>query len=233
MSTDDTAASEHGAEAETTQVPAPPGDEPGLAWSADDETDEVPANRHGRLIWVGLSVLVVAIAAALVLLVSTLLGRHTTDNTRPQPVPSPPVITTAAAAPTPQSVAPPPTMTAPPPVTITPPTPSPIYSDKDRKFIGLLRGNESLGDPGTNTPAVLATAQYVCDEMQSGGNPTELHSRLHAVWPSIAENDVTWFMYVSVNTYCPQVAAGAYRCVMHSCRFWLSADTGDTNDYLY
>jgi hypothetical protein len=46
--------------------------------------------------------------------------------------------------------------------------------------------------------------------MQSGGNPTELHSRLHAVWPSIAENDVTWFMYVSVNTYCPQVAAGAY-----------------------
>jgi hypothetical protein len=34
---------------------------------------------------------------------------------------------------------------------------------------------------------VLATAQYVCDEMQSGGNPTELHSRLDAVWPSIAE----------------------------------------------
>jgi hypothetical protein len=46
--------------------------------------------------------------------------------------------------------------------------------------------------------------------MQSGGNPTELHSRLHAVWPSIAENDVTWFMYVSVNTYCQQVGAGAY-----------------------
>jgi hypothetical protein len=135
MSTDDTRASEHGADAETTQVP-------------------------------------------------------------------PPASSTVAAA------AAPPTVTAPPPVTVTPPTPTPIYSAKDQKFIGLLRQNESLGDPGTNTPAVLATAQYVCDEMQSGGSPTELHSRLHAVWSSIAENDVTWFMYVSVNTYCPHVAAG-------------------------
>ena len=194
MSTEDTAASEHGADAETTQVP-PPDDEPGLAWSVDDDTDEMPTNRHCRLVWAGLAVLVAAITAALLLLVSTLFGRHTTNNTRPQPVPSPPVTTAVAAAPPPAPVALPPTVTAPPPVIVTPPTPTPILSAKDHKFIGLLRQNEALGDPGANTPAVLATAQYVCDEMQSGGNPTELHSRLHAVWPSTAENDVTWFLY--------------------------------------
>jgi hypothetical protein len=142
MSTEDTAASEHGADAETTQVPPPPpGDEPELAWAVDDDTDEMPTNRHGRLMWAGLAVLVVAITAALVLLVSTLFGRHTTNNTRPQPVLSPPVTTTVAAAP------PPPTVTAPPPVTVTPPAPTPIYSAKDQKFIGLLRQNEALGDP--------------------------------------------------------------------------------------
>jgi Protein of unknown function (DUF732) len=205
MNADNTAASEHGADAETTQVPPPPGDEPELAWSVDDDTDALATNWHGRLMWSGLSVLVLAVGGALILLLSTLFGRHHSDTTKPQPIPPPPPASSTVAA-TPA----PPTMTAPPPVTVTPPTPTPIYSAKDRKFIGLLRQNEALGDPGTNTPAVLATAQYVCDEMQSGGNPTELHSRLHAVWPSIAENDVTWFMYVSVNTYCPQVGAGAY-----------------------
>lgn len=83
MSTDDTAASEHGADAETTQVPPPPRDEPELAWSVDDDSDDMPGNRHGRLVWAGLGVLVVAITAALVLLVSTLFGRHTTNNARP------------------------------------------------------------------------------------------------------------------------------------------------------
>lgn len=108
MSTDDTAASEHGADAETTEVPPPPDDEPGLAWSVDDDTDEMPTNRHGRLVWAGLAVLVVAITAALLLLVSTLFGRHTTNNARPQPVPSPPVTTAVAAAPPPAPVALPP-----------------------------------------------------------------------------------------------------------------------------
>jgi hypothetical protein len=42
-------------------------------------------------------------------------------------------------------------------------------------------------------------------EMTIGGNPSELHSRLHAVWPSIAENDVTWFLYTSAAVYCPQI----------------------------
>jgi hypothetical protein len=115
MSTDDTAASEHGADAETTQVPPPPRDEPELAWSVDDDTDEMPTNRQSRLVWAGLTVLVVVIAAALLLLVSTLFGRHTTNNPRPQPVPSPPVTTAVSAAPPPAPVALPPTATAPPP----------------------------------------------------------------------------------------------------------------------
>jgi hypothetical protein len=201
MGTDDTAPSEHGADAETAHVPPPPpADAPELAWSADDDTDDAPANRHGRLIWAGLSVLVVAVTAALVLLVSTLFSLHNSDTTKPQPIPSPPkASSTATAAPAP------PTVTAAPPVTVTPPPPTPILSAKDRKFIADLRQNEALGDLGTNTPAVLADAQYVCDEMQSGGDPAELHSRLHAVWPSIAENDVTWFLYTSTAVYCPQI----------------------------
>jgi hypothetical protein len=115
VSTEDTAASEHGADAETTQVPPPPGDEPELAWSVEDDTDEMSTNPHGRLIWVGLAVLVAAITAALVLLLSTLFGRHSTNNAQPQPVLSPSVTTTVAAAPPPSSVALPPTVTAPAP----------------------------------------------------------------------------------------------------------------------
>ncbi|WP_297732026.1 hypothetical protein [Mycobacterium sp.] len=138
MSTEDTAASEHGADAETTAVPPPPGDEPELAWSVDDDTDEMPTNRHGRLMWAGLAVLVVAVTAALVLLVSTLFGRHTTNNARPQPVPSPPVTTTVTAAP------PPPAVTAAPPVTVTAPSPSPVLNAKDREFLAFLHQNEAL-----------------------------------------------------------------------------------------
>jgi hypothetical protein len=116
MSTEDTAASEHGADAETTQVPPPPpGDEPELAWSVDGDTDEMSTNRYGRLMWAGLAVLVAAITAALLLLLSTLFGRHTTNDARPQPVPSPPVNTTVAAAPPPAPVALPPTVTTPAP----------------------------------------------------------------------------------------------------------------------
>jgi hypothetical protein len=52
---------------------------------------------------------------------------------------------------------------------------------------------------------VLADARYVCDEMTTGGSTSELRSRLQAVWPSIAENDVTWFLYTSTPIYCPQI----------------------------
>jgi hypothetical protein len=130
MSTDDTAASEHGADAETTHVPPPSGDEPELAWSVDDDTDEMPSNRHGRVIWAGLAVLVAAITAALVLLVSTLIGRHTTNNARPQPVPSPAVTTTVAAAPPPVSVAPPP-----------PPAPSVASASPYASLVGKWSGH--------------------------------------------------------------------------------------------
>jgi hypothetical protein len=134
---DDTAASEHGADAETTEVPPPPpADEPGFAWSVDDDTDEMSTNRHGRLVWAGLAVLVVAITAALVLLVSTLFGRHAMNNGRPQAVPSPPVTTTVAAAPPPAPVALPPTATTPPPA---PPAPSP-YASLVGKWSGHHRG---------------------------------------------------------------------------------------------
>jgi len=134
MSTDDTAASEHGADAETTQVPPPPGDEPGLAWSVDDDTDEMPTDWRGRLMWAGLAVLVVAIAGALVLLISTLVGRHATNNARPQPVASPPVTTTVAAAPPPAPVALPPTVTAPSVASASP------YASLVGKWLGHHRG---------------------------------------------------------------------------------------------
>lgn len=107
MTTDDTAASEQGADAETTHVQLPPGDEPELAWSVDDSADEMPTNRHGRLIWAALAVLLVAVAGALILLLSTLFGRHTTNNAQTRSVASPPVTTTPAAVP-PALVAPPP-----------------------------------------------------------------------------------------------------------------------------
>lgn len=136
MSTDGTAASEHGADAETTQVPPPPRDEPGLAWSVDDDTDEMSTNRQSRLIWAGLTVLVVAVTAALILLVSTLFGRHITNDARPQPVPSPPVTTPVAAVPPPAPVALPPTATTPPPA---PPAPSP-YASLVGKWSGHHRG---------------------------------------------------------------------------------------------
>jgi hypothetical protein len=131
MSTDDTAASEHGADAETTEVPPPAASEPELAWSVDDDTDEMPTNRHGRLMWAGLAVLVVAVAAALVLLVSTLFGRHPTNNARPQPVASPPVTTTVAAAPPPASVALPP-----------PPAPSVASASRYASLVGKWSGHE-------------------------------------------------------------------------------------------
>jgi hypothetical protein len=137
VSTEDTAASDHGADAETTEVPPPPpGDEPELAWSTDDDTDEMQTNRHGRLVWAGLAVLVVAITAALLLLVSTLFGRHTTNNARPQPVPSPPATTTVAAAPPPAPGALPPTTTAPPP------TPSVASASPYATLVGKWEGHE-------------------------------------------------------------------------------------------
>ncbi len=129
VSTEDTAASEHGADAETTQVPPPPGDEPELAWSVEDDTDEMSTNWHGRLMWVGLAVLVAAITAALVLLLSTFFGRHSTNNAQPQPVLSPSVTTTVAAAP------------PPPPVTAPPPAPSVASASPYASLVGKWSGH--------------------------------------------------------------------------------------------
>jgi hypothetical protein len=130
MSTEDTAASEHGADAETTQVPPPPGDEPELAWSVDDDTDEMSTNWHGRLMWVGLAVLVAAITAALVLLVSTLFGRHATNSAQPQPVLSPHVTPTVAGPP------------LPPTVTAHPPAPSVASASPYASLVGKWSGHE-------------------------------------------------------------------------------------------
>ena len=119
-------------------MPPPPGDEPELAWPVDDDTDEMSTNRHGRLMWAGLAVLVAAITAALVLLLSTLFGRHATNNAQPQPVASPPVTTTVAASPPPAPVALPPTVTAPPPAPSAA-SASP-YASLEGKWLGHHRG---------------------------------------------------------------------------------------------
>lgn len=124
--TEDTAASpERGPDPETTQVPPPPRDEPELAWSVEDDIDKMPSNRHGRVIWAGLALLVAAITAALVLLVSTLFGSHHSDRSKPQPIPPKPASSTVAAAPAPQTVtvtAPLTAVAAPPPSTEIPTT---------------------------------------------------------------------------------------------------------------
>jgi hypothetical protein len=124
MSTDDTAASERGADAETTQVPPPPADEPELAWSVDDDTDEMLTNRHGRLIWAGLSVLVVGVTAALILLATTLFAHHRV-NAGSQPVPS----------------APPSTSAPPPPVAAPRPAPSVASASPYTSLVGKWSGH--------------------------------------------------------------------------------------------
>jgi hypothetical protein len=111
MSSDDTEASELGANAETAIVPPAAVNEPNLAWSSgDDDTDESRTNGHGRLMWAGLSVLVVGLAAALIFLVSTLFAHHHPSTAKPQPMPSsqvpPSTVTAAAAAPTVASASP-------------------------------------------------------------------------------------------------------------------------------
>jgi hypothetical protein len=159
MSTDDTAASEHGADAETTEVPPPAADEPGLAWSVDDDTDEMSTKWHGPLMWAGLAVLVAAIASALVLLVSTLFGRRTTNNARPQPVPSPPMTTTVAAAPPPPTV----TVQATPPPTV---TLTPGLSVYDQNFLSLMSqegwGCTDNSDAETCKKEMVSFAHQVC-----------------------------------------------------------------------
>ncbi|MCA2264239.1 hypothetical protein [Mycobacterium marseillense] len=158
MSTDDTAASEYGADAETTEGPPPAADEPELAWSVDDEPDEAQPNRHGRLMWAGLSVLVLAVGGALVLLASFLFGWHTTNNARPQPVPSPPVTTTVAAAP------PRPTVAAPPPPPAATSTPGPsVY---DQNFLNLMAqegwGCTDNSDAETCKKEMVSFAHVAC-----------------------------------------------------------------------
>jgi hypothetical protein len=159
VSTDDTAASEHGADAETAHVPPPPSNEPGLAWSVDDDTSEMPTNWHGRIVWAGLAALVVAITAALLLLVSTLLGRHGTNNARPQPVPSPPVTTTVAAAPPPPTV----TVQATPPPTV---TSTPGLSAYDQNFLNLMAqegwGCTDNSDAETCKKEMVSFAHVAC-----------------------------------------------------------------------
>jgi hypothetical protein len=156
---EDTTASEHGADAETTAVP-PPVDAPELAWSVDDDTDEMSTNRHGRLMWAGLAVLVVAITAALVLLLSTLFGRNQANNAHLQPISSstsPP--TSVAAAP-----APPPTVTPPPP-----PTPAPMFSAEfDQQLLTTLKGKFYTI---LNPEVAIQNAHRFCELIQQQGVP--------------------------------------------------------------
>jgi len=85
-------------------VPPPAADEPDLAWSTDDDSCEASPDRHGRLIWAALAVLVVAVTAALVLLVSTFFAHRNANTAKPQPIPPwPPLTSSSAAALTPAS----------------------------------------------------------------------------------------------------------------------------------
>jgi Protein of unknown function (DUF732) len=165
MSTEDTAASEHGADADTTQVQPPPADAPELAWSIDDDTEDMRPNRHGRLMWAGLSVLVVAVTAALVLLVSTLFVRHSSNTARPQPIQSSPATTTVAAAPAP----PPATVTVPPPVTVSAPPPTPGASASAASYLAALQvlGIHWWEGDGGSEKAV-ATGLQICSDLRAG-----------------------------------------------------------------
>lgn len=196
MSTDDTAASEHGADAETTRVPPPPpDDEPGLAWSVDD--DEMSTNRHGRLVWAGLAVLVVAVTAALVLLVSTLFGRHTTNNPRPQPVPSPPVTTAVAAAPAPTATV---TVSVAPVPTTSPPE---TEQDKDSRFLALM-ATQHLSPTSFNR--IAEAARNLCVEIATG-DATKRSTIAYLVGghpPLMTLDQATFYVNTAVNTYCPQ-----------------------------
>jgi hypothetical protein len=136
VGTDDTAASKHGADAETAHVPSPPADEPELAWSVDDITEETSTTEHGRLVWAGLAALVVAVATALAILISALLDRNATNNARPQPVPPPAANSTVAAAPPTASVVPSPTATPPAPV------PSAASVSQFASLLGEWEGHE-------------------------------------------------------------------------------------------
>lgn len=201
MSTEDTASSEHGADAETSQVPPPPRDESGLAWSVDDDTDEVPAIWRGRLIWAGLSVLLVAIAAALVLLVSTLLGRHSTNDARPQPVPSPRETTTVAVAPPTAQVAPPSAGIAPPRATVTVTPPTAALEGVDARFISFLRNNDpdSFFTRIYNATAI-ADAHLVCKDFLNGASTQNAADRM----PGISRQDFARFIDAASANYCPQ-----------------------------
>jgi hypothetical protein len=84
---------------------------------------------------------------------------------------------------------PPATVAVPPPVTVTAPPPTPVLTATDQKFLADLR-NMGHMDPGDNTAAVLADARYVCDTMTTGSYPSELPSRLQAVWPSIPQAQI-------------------------------------------
>jgi hypothetical protein len=193
------------AEADTTIVDPPPREEPEHAWSTADTAAEPKPYRYGRLVSVGLVAVVGLIVAAIVVIVTNFNQPSTPPPAAPNSSPvqaSPPaanVPTTAVAAP---SALPP---QPPPPVVAAVPTPTPVLTAKDRKFLADLDQNEALGDPGTNTAAVLADARYVCDQMTSGGTPSELDSRLRTVWPSLGAADVMWFEYTSTAIYCPQI----------------------------
>jgi Protein of unknown function (DUF732) len=192
MSTDDTAASEHGADSETTQVPPPPADEPELAWSVDDYTDEMSTNRHGRLMWAGLAVLVAVVTAALVFLVSTLFGRHDTNNAHPQLIPSSSVTTTLAAAP-------------PPPLTVAVPAPQPTSAapeDKDSRFIGALRAR-GLNPPSADGAADVA--HRICAGRRAAVSRDELARQLYPDGASAEDlMDANYVIDVATRIYCPQ-----------------------------
>jgi hypothetical protein len=189
MSTDDTTAAEHGADAETTIVPPPPSDAPELAWSTDTGGEE-PTNRHGRLIWTGLAVLLVGVGGALSLLLSALFGHHTNSSGQ-QPIP--PATITVAAPPVTVTVAPPPTT----PISELSP------QQRDAHFIALVTPQL----PPNFSDRLPELGQDICKSVGRGDTQAYEISVIMGNAPNLTWEQTHFLVTSAVQTYCPELAS--------------------------
>jgi hypothetical protein len=207
MSTDDTTASEHGADAETTEVPPPPpGDEPGLAWSLDEPEPE-PQRQPWGPVWGIVAVIAVCsvVAAGVTALVVWVLRSHHGVPSQPTAQPTTAVAAPPSPAPTTRVAAPPPvtvTVTptaAPAPATTVSAAPAPVLSTADWQFLN------AIGDiAAAPSPAYAIThAHAVCSYAAQHPNDytgTIRFVRTTTIWDG---NQAYQFADVAMQVYCP------------------------------